>query len=1668
VDPREPSTVEREALEALYDQGQVLAIHGRFADFSPPATWSGLDNLLFASRLAVRLGDAGLSHRLDLRVLRRYPRRLDGRALHVAMTAEHRDPGAAWALARGVTPDPTEPDSAQGRWFSTVARVLIELRDFERAAELLGRAPPSPWVAFARAHLFERSDRYAEALAVASSVEDPGFARGRAQVVAHVLSITNRRPEAIATLEEVTRRGDFGDLHWFVATLYEEERRYDEAWAALAAFERCSPWLDAPTRANLAARRSDVAYLRGDRALAIAEAERADAPFFTALRARLAAAPVDAPRRILDVEFVRQHHLTCAPATLTALARYFEAPTDHLEVAEAICYDGTPAHSARAWAEGRGWTAREFTVDFASTKQLVDAGLPFLLSTVATASAHAQAVVGYDDARGTLFLRDPFVPVLLEVAHEGLFDGQRSTGPRGLVVVPEGRGITVPRLPDDTLWDRLHELHLALRAHARDRAVELSASLAGEPIFADRATLALGSYDDDFEALAGVFERMLARWPEAAWARFGLVRVLRRVDIQKAEAALAVACEGDHDPLFDEVRAADALEDVRRRHEVQRWLGASIGARPDRGPGYALRARLFRGLGDHGRALDELRFASCLEPTDEALALDYFHTAHALGQTEVGLQHLKARTAATGRRSAGPHLTLARAYDLVDDGPRATAVVDELLALRPDDADARCAVAVALVDRGELDRARALLAEVEGKAHRVTHLRAVARLARREGDLERAAEALCEILTVNPLDEAHEALVETWVHGDQLSRAIEHLDATLSRFPHQRRLLVLRAQLLREHHHPRALEVLDALIADDPTNGWALRERAIALSDLGRLADAEAACAAASVVAPDHPSLHHLRSLLGQLAGDVEGTRAALSRVLAIDPDAAVRVAYLQTFPALERSERLRAMVDEVVARSVSGDAIHTWFELAVKNGLATEARVFAERALEERPELFLAGSIALRARLQAGELDAAEALATAMLRRFPHVPRAWVDAAQVAAQRGDPAAEIERLERAVAQSPGYDVAVERLAQALVATGQRPRAKAVLEQGLRFSPGSLTLLDLRSRLFFQDDDAAGAIRFAETFVRRQPTEIGVWASLHRWKKGAGEPEGAIPLARLEHARGPAHARHGMPLARLLVDDGKADEALQVLSAMPHVGHGRLAVQRLRARAHELRGDHAAAIEACLGADGGPEPRLAVLAAQLHEAHGEWTEAWDVIERSLSVEANDAELLQAACDLAPRVGRSAEAATFARRLVTAHPEDEVSHGHLAGALLAVGDREAARAAFVEAHRMAPGYVWAARQLLVLERVRSTPAAEALLARVAPHLEPDDARTQALQIALDRGDEATIEAVLSELVVKPGDAAPLLVALRICALHGRANLGFEIMTRLVGRTDTRGAAGEWWAQTARRRKVTIPSPFARPVEHLAAQGMARVGLRRQAEYGLLHAFTWVAFAHRRWLRSDPSSVEVVVAGFHSARAWLRLLAWSAGLAPSDLTPEARWRKAAAFRELGLLRRAAILHRAGLDDPGGCGPWHRILLAYELCGTSAVAEVDELLAPLAKEQRSELSFYADAAERIASLRHNIAPGAGQVAFTAITASFGSGTRAAMSIAEKIVWRGRSVSALLPQAYPFSSTGLVLALVFVVMGYTEQAPIFFRLAEVLVAGVALALLTPRALRVL
>ncbi len=255
-----------------------------------------------------------------------------------------------------------------------------------------------------------------------------------------------------------------------LAVLQMETSRHEEALKSLGRMETLLPLMEKSDRDWIESRRCDAFYHLGNYEQAASCADKLDNAFHKKFAGRLR--NPTGKRVHLNVGFVRQHHDTCAPATLAAIGKFWSQPVNHVELAAEICYGGTPDHSERNWAEQNGWLVKEFQVTLDSAHALLDRGIPFTLTTSDATGGHLQAVIGYDSNRETLILRDPGQRIHGDVLAEEFLKNYASSGPRGMVLVPFESahlldGITLPAVE---LYDCYYTLRRALHVHDRPGA----------------------------------------------------------------------------------------------------------------------------------------------------------------------------------------------------------------------------------------------------------------------------------------------------------------------------------------------------------------------------------------------------------------------------------------------------------------------------------------------------------------------------------------------------------------------------------------------------------------------------------------------------------------------------------------------------------------------------------------------------------------------------------------------------------------------------------------------------------------------------------------------------------------------------------------------------------------------------------------------------------------------------------------------------------------------------------------------------------------------------------------------------------------------------------------------------------------------------------------------
>jgi tetratricopeptide (TPR) repeat protein len=1416
AEPSQPTADDALTLRRSVTSGRTLDAYAGLARFAPFEAWTDPLARRMAEWMCEALGAPKRGRAIALGTVRRAPKSSAGRLARLSLTLRTRSPIAAWEALRSegaLGEDATDADRAELHLLE--AQALTRFRDFDPAAAAVRRAgelgASRRRVQLHLARILMERDRYAEALAATeqarADVPDSPDVLG---FLAHLHVLLGNTDEGLRVLRHGAARTQSADLAIHLATMLSERRLHDERHEWIERWAERVPLLEDKER--LVGLRADCAYDRGDVRGALALLRAQVSPFHSKIADALARRIDDptAKRVLLDVPFVRQHHMTCVPATLTALAGYWHMPAEHLEVAEAICYDGTPNHSQRAWAEEHGFFVRELTASWDSTRALLDRRVPFTVVIAQGAQAHLQAIVGYDDLRGTLFLRDPFVPVTVEALAEPWFEAWRATGPHAMVLVPVAERARLDGLdfPDADLHDELHRVNAALARHDRGAALVACSTLetkAPRHRLAIAARRAIAAYDRDLDRVLACAQESAAEFPEFAATRLDALACARAVRRREERIAMAEALVRTYprEPLYAEALAVELAADAREHPRAARLVRHALRSRPDRHGPLSLMADL---LGSERRFEDALtlrRFAACLGRFDESAAFAYFASAHALGREEEAVALLEARVAELGSRAAGPATTLFRAKEALGRADEGVRAIDTAVERRPNDGDLLLAAADVHAVFGDLDAAQALLGRAEGASKPTSWLRSAAQLALRRGAFGERKQMLERLLEREPLDvSSHVAYASAVAASEGAAAARKVIEGAWSRAPNLRPLAHTYIQWLRGAGAAEVERAARRVLEVDPADAWAQRELTLALLDQGRIDDARHCFDVAAAVAPHDASLECTRAALLTREGRRDEARAALEAALTLDPDRSAAIAELAGYDSAGARESTLEWVGRLVReRSVNGDGISAWY-LAVRS--LTEPAPLAtvlDALLRDRPDLWVTWTTAAKHRTFMGEHPSALALAGEACERFPLVGAVWSAKADALSAAGKADEALGALEHAVRVDSFSEAALSRLAAAYVRSGEASRAKELLVRGVGRLPASRTLRSQLAQLVWARGERDLAFAHVEASLALEPDDAHAWKLLDDWSSSEGRASDAVTRITALCVERPWSGSAALNLARARARHDDLSGALKELDRA-------IALEPLLQDAHDFRAivlvllkrfDDAEA--ACAPpAFGSRVPReLRGRAAWVRSRRGD-LEGASVAMRAVLVE--NADYVWGWAQLAQWSRQRGMPAAFleeARQTVTAAPNLAAAHQTLAEAFLERGDRASAKRALERAIDLAPSdaSVVTARFELALED-GETARAEALLPLFRAS-SATDALAAEVRVLAARGDADRALAVLRALAVDSRTDAPTLeLGRRACVLAGWSERCVLLFRDLLDDEGAHASVGQVWVR------------------------------------------------------------------------------------------------------------------------------------------------------------------------------------------------------------------------------------------------------------------------------
>lgn len=1423
--PPPPETVLAE-LQVLYDTGRYLDAYALCQPWTPVENWQDAESLVLAGRLVCMWGNASLSNRLHQRAFRADPANLFA-AYYQGQTiwGKHGPFEALLFVRRQIPRLPQIPENPPQAYFWLLyARLLGVYRDFSAAEPIFERVlaacPADPWLWVDQADFLENQDRYPEALA--SSLEAtrirPWY-RPAIQSQAHLLQLLERDDEAVRLLQAGLEHLQAGNLVQMLVGLLEENGRLDELPPLLDLVGQYLPLADSNDQRWLSGRRCMAAHRRGDLPVALEWARKNGSKYFSLIADKLASAKEPGRRVHLPVGFVRQHHMTCAPATLTALSNFWDVPADHAEIARQICYDGSPDHIERDWAEKSGWFVREFRPTWEVARALLDRGCPFAVVTVETDSAHMQAVIGYDSLLETLLIRDPYHRQYREWLAPNFFEAYASHGPRAMLMIPTGKaslldGLT---LPDAALYDGYYQLRRALHQHDRPAAEEALArlrQLEEGHLLTRWAAYELAAYDGRYSEALEMICRIRQQHPEDNNWRLTELRLRERLGDQVEHRKLLHATGSSRRALIELQReyAEDLARDARHHNRAGLILRSLLRRQATEPKNLRAYANLLWGRRELAEATLVYRLAACRADKTEYHWNSYFVACRHLGLAEEGLALLRNRADRWGRSSSLPARTLFDSLNALDRAEEGFAVLEEARRRLPEDGELLLFIAEAQCRHGRHDEAARLLESAKTRVGRLPWLRAAAQIGDFLGDHPTALAHWRELATLNPADTAaHSAVARLLAVTAGEAAALGHLRQACEARPRLIPLHQLLVQRLRDAPAEEALAAVDRMLALDPADAWALREKALILRRLLRLDEALACADEAVHIAPNTPSSHGVRAdvlvNLGRMteahAGYSTGLRLSIDadwlfdQLVGVCPDFSARraaVSFLHQQLMAQNSLEHACLQFRATARSI----------------VSTEELTAMLREYHAaNPEIWAGWSALAAHLLETGDLEQAAQVAGTATERFPLVPRAWIDLAKVHSQTGNLPAELACIQKALAINPAWGQASRQLSVAHERLMQLDQAEHVLRRAIAASPLEAINHGWLADILWRQRKPSEAVAAIETALTLKPDYSWAWDRLADWGGELGDKDRARTLARQFTESRAGEAGSWLRLVRMNFGDPDVAANLQALDRAAQLAPLDADVWDLRAQllVEHLRYDEALA--ACRPTVFGDAPPYVLegRAAWIDHRRGRTDAAIKrlqaVVERHPDYRWGWSQLTEWhwAKKAHEEVQRAAE------KWAWLDPNASPPHGYLALVHQKAGRRQEAKAALARAIALDPQYGFGASELLKMHLEDSEfEESRQVLKHYATHYSAWEALRAELRLHLATKNRADALSALRRFGALPPAAAPVFNHAADLMLEAGWSAEVEqALAPLLPDPATLPVAGEIWIKARRKRDL-----------------------------------------------------------------------------------------------------------------------------------------------------------------------------------------------------------------------------------------------------------------------
>jgi len=1158
------------ALQRLYDTNRFLEAFHQSADYWNPARRFddlSCDELILGGRLAARLGGRRLSRWLLRSAFNRYPS--EPRVRYFASHLHRR----GWKLFEQLRESESSPElpgadsRTQADWLATRALLWASVRDFAAAHRCIERAsfyrPNDSWVFSCQADVFGLEDRWDDALRSAELAWEinpgaPYVAHSLGQSLLNLRRVREAADRLSAAAESCQSFEVASGACWHLCALAEtfegddRRRTMSRARALAGNLASLAPLADRETRALVARVWLDIAQQDDDHDATERWSYEARSPFHRAVMKNLRANP-NGLRVRLPFRCGIQKHDACLP---TSVASALEAMGTHIDpdvMASEITFGGTPEWAAAEWLENRGFCVRYFPATPDTAARLVKNGIAFIMTLEGDASAHAVAVVGIDEAAGTLIVHDPQSFRTSEYLSEYIGHGEAPLGPKAMAVVAPAQLPLLERLLPEAdseaiaATERHHQLvTLHGPAAARELVQDFAKRYPSHPV--TRLLVAMqATHDGQLGAALRDLQDLLRAFPNSAFVRSRILsacRSLGNTALTRETLATVVhrgvvpGIESQQNWLYPPghyvAEYADLLRQSAETRDIALSLLHGVLVREQTCAfAWHVLGEVFSSEMDTSGALLAYRIAACLADSWEHYARAYCDALGNCGRIEDGLRWLEERVRRFGSssRAVSTWTTWIGALEQWGRPQEALRATEESLNRYPDSAALLAFVVPFTARMGQWERAEALLGRLAAAGNSALFHKAAVAFYRMRGDLEKSIQHAYDCVSESPLStEAYGDLLQLIAKRDGAVAAVDLASRWLADHRGHDGFEQLYSQQLDRvaFSRFRKYSLLLRRSRRNPQDGWTWRELVFLCCLEYRSADDRRRGRLAARIhkflqqcrriSPEAAATLRAQALWSEACGKWSEALEGWSQSIRREPESLYAYEHaLNCLARFEAAERKRAW-EEISAL------------LPRYSGRLFAARYNAMRAAEMFGFTLAEQSVSRWATLRADDPEGLEARVHLL---FEH-----------GHGRTDAERALEILQPAVERHPYHIGLRSSLANARHKLGKFGEAEQVLADLVRRHPDDSPAHIQLARVHEQGGQLDKALQVLESASQRDPQNTDLWDVRAQMLIHARRFKEANSAVRDGLSRFPRHVHWRERAIRLLLDCGQPEDAIE--------------------------------------------------------------------------------------------------------------------------------------------------------------------------------------------------------------------------------------------------------------------------------------------------------------------------------------------------------------------------------------------------------------------------------------------------------------------------------------------------------------------------------------------